>query len=72
MMKPESPNKARQETQKPAAQNGAGAPPLDFNGVHPLMIASLPAAASGADVYARQFYRGSKVPFRRYLPVNSL
>lgn len=41
-------------------------------GVVPLMISSLPSMASGADVYARQFYRGSTVPFRRYLPIRSL
>jgi hypothetical protein len=40
------------------------------NGVHPLMISSLPAIASGADVYSRQFYRGPQIPFRRYLPVS--
>jgi hypothetical protein len=44
-------------------------PPIDQGGVSPFMISSLPAQASGADVYARQFYRGSKVPYRRYLPL---
>lgn len=46
-------------------------PPLPaLDGVSPFMIASVPFMASAADVYARQFYRGSRVPFRRYLPVN--
>lgn len=47
-------------------------PPLEstiLHGVGNFMISSLPSMASGADVYARQFYRGSRVPFRRYLPV---
>jgi hypothetical protein len=46
-------------------------PPIErgSEGVGALMIASLPTQASGADVYARQFYRGSQVPFRRYLPI---
>lgn len=44
--------------------------PIDEGGVSPLMISSLPLSASGADVYARQFYRPtSKLPQRRYLPV---
>jgi hypothetical protein len=47
-------------------------PPPDDGGVSPLMISSLPTQASGADVYARQFYRGSRVPFRRYLPLTGL
>ena len=38
-------------------------------GVSPLMISSLPPMASGADVYARQFYRGNKIPWRRFLPI---
>jgi hypothetical protein len=41
-----------------------------INGINPLMVSSLPPMASGADVYARQFYRGSRVPYRRYLPVS--
>jgi len=48
-------------------------PPVDdygTQGVGVLMIASMPSIASGADVYARQFYRGSTVPFRRYLPIS--
>ena len=47
-------------------------PPIEagtLTGVEPLMIASLPSLASGADVYSRQFYRGHQVPFRRYLPI---
>lgn len=46
-------------------------PPIEriADGVAPNMISSLPPMASGADVYARQFYRGSRVPFRRYLPI---
>jgi hypothetical protein len=47
-------------------------PPLEstiLHGVGTFMLSSLPPMASGADVYARQFYRGTKVPFRRYLPV---
>ncbi|HTH42893.1 MAG TPA: hypothetical protein VL498_06995 [Terracidiphilus sp.] len=49
-------------------------PPIErgTEGVGVLMIASLPTQASGADVYARQFYRGSQVPFRRYLPIAKL
>ena len=49
----------------PTGVSEAGA----LNGVHQLMVSSLPIQASGADVYARQFYRGSTVPFRRYLPI---
>jgi hypothetical protein len=48
-------------------------PPIEgagLHGVEPLMVASMPSLASGADVYYRQFYRGSKVPYRRYLPIN--
>lgn len=46
------------------------APPVqESGGVGPFMISSLPTQASGADVYFRQFYRGSRVPFRRYLPI---
>lgn len=47
-------------------------PPIERGneGVGTLMIASLPTQASGADVYQRQFYRGSQVPFRRYLPIS--
>lgn len=47
-------------------------PPIEEQrmGVAANMISSLPPIASGADVYIRQFYRGSKVPFRRYLPIN--
>jgi len=48
-------------------------PPIEstiLHGVGSTMLSSLPPMASGADVYARQFYRGSRVvPFRRYLPV---
>lgn len=47
-------------------------PPIEIvglQGVAPTMIASLPDMASGADVYLRQFYRSSRVPFRRYLPI---
>jgi hypothetical protein len=45
-------------------------PSVDESGVGTLMISSLPAMASGADVYARQFYRsGNKIPQRRFLPV---
>jgi hypothetical protein len=56
------------------AQTGApaGMPPVEngtIDGVHPLMISSLPPIASGADVYSRQFYRGGRLPLRRYLPV---
>jgi hypothetical protein len=49
-------------------------PPIEIvgmQGVAPSMIASLPDMASGADVYARQFYRSSRVPYRRYLPIRS-
>jgi len=47
-------------------------PPIERidDGVGSTMIASLPSLASGADVYSRQFYRGSKVPYRRYLPIS--
>ena len=47
-------------------------PPIESTireGVDCTMFSSLPPMASGADIYARQFYRSSKVPFRRYLPV---
>lgn len=44
-------------------------PPVEQGGVASNMVSSLPPIASGADVYARQFYRGSRVPFRRYLPI---
>jgi len=48
-------------------------PPVDENiplGIVPIMISSLPPMMSGADVYARQFYRNSKLPFRRYIPLS--
>jgi hypothetical protein len=48
-------------------------PPIEIVGTHgvgPLMLTALPPMASGADVYARQFYRGSRVPYRRYLPIS--
>lgn len=47
-------------------------PPVDHitDGVGPLMIASLPIQAAGSDLYQRQYYRGSQVPYRRYLPIN--
>jgi hypothetical protein len=61
-----------QPSSAPVASPVHHVPPIDDGGVHPLMIQSLPAQASGADVYARQFYRGSRVPFRRYLPLNGL
>jgi hypothetical protein len=50
------------------------APPMSEDipmGVDPLMISSLPSMASGADVYMRQFYRNSRLPSRRYLPLRS-
>ena len=50
-------------------QPASAAPPAEHVGVAPIMISSLPDMASGADVYARQFYRGSRVPWRRYLPI---
>jgi hypothetical protein len=59
------------EPAHPAPSAHPAPPPIvrGNEGVGALMIASLPTQASGADVYARQFYRGSQVPFRRYLPV---
>ena len=51
------------------------APPVEDKnvlGVSPLMVSSLPPMASGADVYSRQFYRGNKLPYRRYLPLKGL
>lgn len=51
-------------------------PPIErltgMHGIDVTMISSLPPMASGADVYARQYYRGSQVPFRRYLPLKGL
>ena len=41
-------------------------------GVSELMLTSLPPMMSGADVYARQFYRGNQLPYRRYLPLKGL
>lgn len=38
-------------------------------GIHPMMATSLPPLASGADMYARQFYGGPDLRRRRYLPV---
>jgi hypothetical protein len=67
------PVKPQQPVDQPARPQ-IGTPPIESTiagGVSPFMIASLPLMASDADVYARQFYRGSKVPFRRYLPVRS-
>jgi len=59
------------ETQQPPPQPQPAPPPIEHIsvGVAPTMISSLPPIASGADVYARQFYRGSRVPYRRYLPI---
>jgi hypothetical protein len=59
---------------EPVRREPAPTPPLEgviMRGVDDFMLSSLPPMASGADVYARQFYRGSRVPFRRYLPVRS-
>lgn len=59
---------------RPTTPEG-GAPPIERSipaGVDELMISSLPAMASGADVYLRQFYRGSQLPWRRYLPLKGL
>lgn len=63
----EAPQASRPAPTMPATPpiEGAG-----LHGVEPLMVASMPSLASGADVYYRQFYRGSKVPYRRYLPIN--
>jgi hypothetical protein len=58
-----------QQPELPRPPQARPIPPDEHVGVAPLMIASLPPIASGADVYARQFYRGSRVPFRRYLPI---
>lgn len=58
----------------PAPPRPPAPPPIEvvgMQGVAPAMIASLPDMASGADVYARQFYRTGRVPFRRYLPVRN-
>lgn len=41
-------------------------------GVNQLMLTSLPPMMSGADVYVRQFYRDSRLPSRRYLPIRGL
>jgi len=50
-------------------------PPIEEHaviGVDSLMVASLPPIMSGADVYMRQFYRGPKLPQRRYLPLRGV
>jgi hypothetical protein len=41
-------------------------------GVSELMLTSLPPMMSGADVYVRQFYRGNRLPYRRFLPLRGL
>jgi hypothetical protein len=50
------------------AQHPAPTMPTD-SGVSSIMQGSLPPAASGADVYTRQFYGGAPLPKRRFLPV---
>jgi hypothetical protein len=50
------------------------APPPDdeTSGVDSLMISSLPPMMSGADIYARQFYRQTgRIPYRRYIPLSN-
>lgn len=68
-----STNRGASATNPPAREPVATPQPPIEQPIHPgrlpIMIASLPSMASGADVYARQFYRGSSVPFRRYLPI---
>ena len=63
---------AAAQAQATAYQPPTATLPVEQGGVAPNMISSLPPIASGADVYARQFYRGSKVPYRRYLPLGNL
>ena len=63
-------------TQPLTAQTGAQqTPPAELDvivGVDRLMLTSLPPMASGADIYMRQFYRSSRLPLRRYLPLKGL
>jgi hypothetical protein len=70
-MRPKTPVKFQSPPQPPPP---AVAPieTVGQQGVAPLMISSLPPIASGADVYARQFYRTGRLPYRRYLPIRSL
>lgn len=64
----EAPLKAADNPSPPmAAETSPGA-----LGVSELMLTSLPPMMSGADVYARQFYRGNQLPYRRYLPLKGL
>jgi hypothetical protein len=44
--------------------------PNPYSGVSPMMQGSLPPAASGSDVYSRQFYNGGAGRVRRFLPVS--
>ncbi len=54
---------------QPIAQP-APAPTLPWDmGVSPIMQGSLPPIAAGGDNYTRQFYGGSNLPKRRFLPV---
>ena len=54
---------------QPIAQP-APAPTLPWDmGVSPMMQGSLPPIAAGGDSYTRQFYGGSNLPKRRFLPV---
>ena len=56
-------------------QGPSPSPPVEEHhviGVDVQMFSSLPPMASGADVYMRQFYRGTKLPLRRYLPLRGL
>lgn len=36
----------------------------------PFMVSSMPSIASTADLFVRQFYNGSALPFSRILPVS--
>jgi hypothetical protein len=43
--------------------------PVNNPGRHPSMLASMPAMASTADAFTRQFYGGGNLPTHRILPV---
>jgi hypothetical protein len=53
-----------QPSSAPVASPVHHVPPIDDGGVHPLMIQSLPAQASGADVYARPSFLWARIRAR--------
>lgn len=62
---------SKSEAPMPVSAPAPSMPTPSQLGVSALMQGSLPSMASGADVYARQFYGNAAVPRRRFLPINA-